>query len=295
MGSKERIANVYESLIAGDIETLTHFGFERSRTAGIPIAWEDRIIIRGNGQAFYTHLRSQVDGGDEPIGKWSDVIDTEVIKELAIALRDVQFHTINSEAISPGEEVIKDVLITKDASYTVILKGESNMVMDMAPVDVILRRIANILVSRGRGAALNIELEVNDFPEIKARIILRNVGDKDILLPNPLKNRCSDRDYLRVEIGPVQQVSPGVTAPDVIFEPLKLPVSEDIPTPWDDDYLYIGAGKLIAYPIIIPVMVPDKQRYIIRAVYSNYCPDESLAGFDIIRGRVFSREVECAG
>jgi len=272
------------------------FSVARARSAGEPILWQEKISLALGGQAGYSTLRSFVDAGGVPIGVWDAPAEGAVVQAVATALLESKFWELGAEPMAPGAEVTTWSCATRDGDFALSANEGADLFMQMARVDLELRRSANSLVASGNGAALSCGLELANTGRVTvARISLANEGRRDCQIQNPLKGEAGPNAFLRLELGPLPRAEHGVTGPDVAFAPLPLPEIKELVAPWDQPVLVLRAGEKLACPFKHDIATSDYEGHYVRAVYSHYGTAILKPELPRIRGRVFSVERQLKG
>jgi len=288
------VTEVLKLIARGQAPKGTKFAIKHSRRAGTPLLWEEVISIELDGNMHYSTLRSFVDAGGSPIGFWAGASDPGTVQALAETLLQVKFRDIPSTPIMPGGEANSWEVMIQDEKIVITTGDDPDIMMELSPVDVLLRRTANQLVSSHNGAALKLQL----FTEIKGKtatvqVAFINDGDKDLQIQNPLIQADHDKTFLQIEIGVPPVEVAGITGADIKYQPLSLPSIKNPPAPWDKPYIALKAGEQIVCPLQLPIDLPTHLGHFIKATYANYAPNENStasSSLPLIRGQVFSLE-----
>jgi hypothetical protein len=266
----------------------------RVQAAGEPHGWYESISYERGGLVRYLRSRSQADEGGAPIGVWQAPADDASAQALASALCAVQAWNVPSATdLPPGAEVVNWSCVTSDAILDLVVGGGSPVLQAFAPLDLVLRRLANGLVEGSAGASLRVALQAKVVGAAAVvRVALINDGHQRAVLVNPLVDEPTDADHFRLEIAPLPPSVPNETGYGAVFAPC--PVSllpPQVDPPWDEPYLVLDAASRLLLPHAPSVPLPGPGRYLLRAVYSNQGLLDQVAGLTVIRGRAFSNEV----
>jgi hypothetical protein len=272
---------------------------ERVQSVGEPRLWEERIAFERGQAQHYSRIRSLVDEGGVPIGAWTTSAEEWRVPVLARTLLEVGIWTHASDSeLLPGMEVVNWTCITSHGVLDLIAAGSSPVAHAMAPLDLELRRLANVVAASPYGAGLRVALQARPAQnrQYECRIGIVNDGDRPCLVVNPLGGGLTGQDYLRVESALVPEEEPGVTGPGPLFEPLPVDLAALLaqvpePTPWLDEYLLLMPGTPLIVPVRAHLVLPPGS-HLLRAVFSTYGYLDRVAGLPVIRGRAFSNEVE---
>jgi len=290
---QEHIVNALRQLAAGATSGL-EFSVESLRSRGTPLLWEERISIQQGHQQRYSTIRSFVDASGAPIGIWEAPAEAKTIQELAKALCETRIWELSSEPLISGGEINSWSYEISEEKATLSVPGGSPVLMAISDVDLQLRRIANALVASRSGAALSCQLKLTELSGgwVNAQIALINEGKQDCLVQNPLIISGRKTDFLRIELGepPIQQ--PEMTSAGIQYQPLPIQVPSDLPPPWNGEYIVLHSGKRIDCPLKGSVNVSEHRGYFIRAVYSHYGRPTITHEVPLVRGRVFSAELQ---
>jgi hypothetical protein len=264
---------------------------ERYTRAGEPIYWEEHITIEHGALQRYVRIRSAADEGGAPIGIWQSATDAKAVQTIAHAHYVSQAWTLASSNIAPGEEVITWRYVINDETWQLSAVAGSPLLITLGNVDQAFRRVANVLVASGSGAAVVSELLVERLSDgvWNASIALINRGKQDCFLQNPLIAKGSD-DYLRIEVGSVPSDPPGTTGLGIQYEPLAMRVTEPLPERWKEPLLMLKAGERLICPVQNELRSAALRGYFARAVYSHYGNPLVKLALPVVRGRVFSTE-----
>jgi hypothetical protein len=85
---------------------------------------------------------------------------------------------------------------------------------------------------------------------------------------------------------------PGETGTDIAYRPLNLPPIGKLPAPWDQECLVLKAGEQVVFPFKLQIDVSANRGHYVRAIYSYYGSAATHADLPLIRGRVFSSEIQ---
>jgi hypothetical protein len=289
----ERMAAALEQ-VATDPDAERSFSFARGRQAGTPLYWDELISVVGGGDQTFHTVRSTVDEGGEAIGTWSSAAGGDVVRALARNLLAAKIWTLPSDPISPGQDAIEYAYTTSVGVGRLTVTADSPSVFQLASVDSEAREVANDLRERHTGAELTclVDLERQSDETALATVSLRNDGDRPGVLPGPFAPGGPDH-YLRLEIARAQAETPGVTSLGLEYAAVPVPALKALPEPWSDRFLYLGPRSTLVVPVRFPVPLRRAGSFC-RAVLSTYTEARQVAGLPVLRGRVFSREIDGA-
>jgi hypothetical protein len=263
---------------------------QRHSKIGTPTFWEERVSIRAGQQQRYESIRSAVDAGGAPIGVWHAAADPAAVRSLAAALHAAQFWAVPAPRIEPGEECVEWLCEIDQRRLRLFAPESSPAGFKLADVDLLFQRIANTLVETGGGAALVCELEIGADGD--ASVALRNVGNRDCEIQNPLRAAADDSTYLRIEVGFSTPTPPGVTENGIDYQPAPLELPRALPPPWDAPLVRLRAGERLVTPVRARLAAFGGRPGFVRGVYSHYGLAQPRDGLPLIRGCVFSNELE---
>lgn len=290
MPNEDKLKSDLETLAVGAIQNRK-FSANRTQRIGTPALWAESIEFSLGGKQFLSRIRSPVDEGGGAIGKWSSPADARVVKALAEVCLQVSIWDIEDEPPSPGQEITTWEIVTDNAKKIVTLAGGSPKLMSLINVDIIFRRLANVLEQGRQGAVLVCELIIKSVGSGKVgRIVLENTGNQDFLVPNPFKVESDNCNFTRVEVGAVPVEVPGTTSADIEYRAVAARV-EDLAPPWDRRFVRINKGQRLGLPISFDLSVTSAQKLLARAIFSNYAASPDIDGVPVIHGRVFSQEI----
>ena len=278
--------------IAGGLGPDDRLIMERFQTAGTPSYWEEEITIEHNGRQRYLRVRSPVDEGGASIGLWESPADPRAVRAIANALYKTQIWNLSDAPVEPGEELITWRYVADDEEGTLSVPAGSPILSTLSNLDLQLRRLANLLVGTGNGAALECELILGRPIDgaISAGIALVNHGKQDCLVQNPLMPSRRESDYIRIEAGAAPAEAPGVTGLGIRYVPLPMPRPEVLSPPWDQELVPLKANSRVNWPVTVPLRIASLQGNFARAVYSHYGTATGTPELPVVRGRAFSIE-----
>ncbi len=279
--------------IAAGADPGAPFAVERSQTAGTPALWHEVISVEAGESQHYLRVRSQADEGGAPIGRWSAPAMGEQVQALAQALCDAAIWTLASEPVAPGEELITWRWVTAAGVGSLSVPAGSGLLSQLAPLDLVIRKVANALVRIHAGAELSCQVSlVERDGATEGSVWLVNEGDRDCLVLNPLHPTGRGSDFFRLEMGHLPDEQPGVTGLGIQYAAMPMVQLDAPPPPWDNPYLLLRSGDMLECPTGAPLSPPRKGRHFLRAVYSRYGDEHEIGGVPVIRGRAFSEEHE---
>lgn len=280
--------------VAARVRPEQVFALERYQASGTPPLWEEAIAIRHGHQQTFCRLRSPADEGGVPIGRWHGPAEGALVQLLARTLLEVGLLELVSEEVPPGAPLLRWRYLTEAGLGELVAPAAAPTLEVLEPLELELRRLANDLEDTHRGAELRCELELTSTAGgASARVRLVSSGSEDILLANPLARNAGPRQFLRVEMGPPPEATPGVTEAGIQYQALPLPVlPSPLPPPWDQRLLLLRAGASLELPVPVPLLAARPGRSLVRAVYAGYGFEPDVAGVPVIRGQAFSEELE---
>jgi len=275
---------IAESLaaLADDPQAVKSFSLRRIQSAGSPLLWEERFCVDLE-RVFYLRRRSQVDEAGAPIGKWSRPVDFTTLKALAAALQASMVWENAFEHVVAGAERIQWQLDVNGETWSGQLSGQSAALFKLAKLDLTLRRIINHLLHSRQGRALVCEFNIRG-----GQISLYNPANSPVTVVNPLATAMNHMDFLRVELAKPTVAAKGQTGLGWQFKPIRMPLPDVIPVPFEQTFIQIGADDRIHFPMKCPVS--GYHQHIVRAVYSNYMDMPEDESSELVRGRAYSVE-----
>lgn len=282
--------------IAANPAMAAGFSFERTRRAGTPALWEERVAIAAGAQETFETVRSAVDDGEEPIGRWSAPATAGHVARLATALQASRIWTLASGPVSPGQTVIEYRYTTDAGAGSLVIPGDSKLVFSLMALDNEVRGIANALCDSHSGAELVCRLSLvrETAQRLSAGITLVNDGNVRGFVPNPMLAGGNPDDFLRIEVARPEAEQPGVTSMGLVYSTLPLRLPAQLDAPWSDAYLLLEAHSRLELPVRVPLRITPGDRFFVRAVVSCYSPVRDVDGVPVLRGRAFSRECDTA-
>jgi len=266
---------------------------ERVQRSGSPSVWDERISLSAAGEQKYETVRSAVDEGGSPIGRWWSGVPSTHFKEVAQALLASRMWSHASEQVSPGQELIEWRCAVRGAVASLVVAGGSPLLFSFSDLESVLRGMATDLMDAHHGCELVCELALEKKGRgLEAALSFRNDGDHDALIASPWRETPGFDDYLRLEWGYLPREVPGVTSEGITYEPLTLARPPELPAPWTDAFVLIPAKSSLALPVTLSVESPAGAPFSLRAVYSAYGAERDYAGLPVLRGRAFSKDVE---
>lgn len=277
----------------GEAPAGTKCSLTRIRRGGTPLLWEETISIELGGKAHYSSLRSFVDAAGWPIGIWETPANEQTVRALARTLLEVKFWDIPIPPVAPGGEENRWECSVGNGVISLSADDGPGILMKMAKVDLLFRRIANDLIASRSGAALNCKLHISHRgTTAEVEVALVNEGNMDFQIQNPLKSPDVRNNFLRVEIGAVPAEVPGVTGSEIAYKPLDFPDTGKPSAPWDQDCIILKAGQEVIWPFKLPIDLSARRGQFVRAIYSHYGTTRTHAGLPLVRGRVLSSETQ---
>jgi len=267
----------------------------RGQTAGEPIFWQESIAFARGLTQSYSRTRSGADEGGAPIGTWTTAAEEWRVQTLARVLSEVAIWSRESDRdLAPGMEIVNWTCVTDDGVFDLFVASSSPLLQAFMPVDLELRRLANFVEESRQGASLRVVLQVQmSGTHISVQTGFINDGNRPCLIINPFLYEQTDQNFFRLECAAQPEEQPGVTGYGAEFQAQPVEwLPEPVPDPWADEYLLLLPQRLLVLPVSPPVGPFEPGAYMLRAVYSNYRFLDIIAGVPVIRGRVFSNEVE---
>lgn len=99
-------------------------------------------------------------------------------------------------------------------------------------------------------------------------------------------------NFLAVELGAASPDTPGVTGAGIAYRSMSIPGIGKLSAPWNQDFLVLKAGAKLICPFVLPIDLKAHRGDFVRAVYSQYDQASSPPDLPLVRGRVFSKEIQ---
>jgi hypothetical protein len=226
-----------------------------------------------------------------PIGSWLAPAEDRRTQLLAQVLCDVTlWHRSSAIELLPGMDVYGLSVITRAGVLDLTLDAMSRDAAELAPVDGVLRDLAQTLESAGMGASLRLQLRLDQVgDQLEARASLINDARRACLVVNPFVEPEWSGAEFRIEVAPLPPETPGVTTPESAFRRASLAVGE-LPAPWQDPYILLIPRTPLAVPAVARLGPFQGRPHLMRASYGNGGMLERMAGVTVIRGKAFSNE-----
>lgn len=298
---RERLRQALGALAQGEAGFMA---LGRVHAEGEPTGWREDIAWERGGLQSCLRWRSPLDAGGARIGRWQAPAQELHGQALAQALVKLQFWALQSDtALEPGVGIVNWTCATAEAVVDLVLKAGSPRLMAMAPLDQVLRDIANALEAGQQGSSLRLALQAQgQGTSSQLRLGLVNEGSQRTVLVGPAAFGAPGPaqvalNGLQLELAAMPEAVPGQTAPDAVFKPMRLNPHASLrgSAPWEDEYIVLHPRQPRLLPqalVMDPLLDPlPPGRHIVRAVYAYYGALDQVAGMPVVRGRVFSNEV----
>jgi hypothetical protein len=289
MMAKHPITENYNKVLTDD-ELWESLGLEYNFTAGTPILCSDRLIIKGDGKATFSTIRSRMDLAGEEIGNYEGEIDKEHVRELFQQLKDSGFESLPPEEGSISGASRHRLAITIGGAYA--FSSFSTFPTAIETVDDKLREIINT-VRENKLRVLKLTIDISKPAKgkpIDVTINFPNLGTEPFFIRNPKNMKQTKRDVFAVEYGLIPEEKPGFTSPPIQWKQVKL---EELKVEKDElDYIRLEPGATHSVKATKAVTIDEPGKYLIHAIFGDYELNSTVAGVPILRGHAVSEDVE---
>lgn len=291
-----------DDILTGDEALLSGFGLERRTTVGAPLfsetyLWDERLTLRGNGNAGLSTRRSIADVSGAPIGDFLARQGKEDMLGFVRLIRDARLDEMQPFRIEPVETKIRLTVVAGGVSRQNFI-GVTDPAA-LAPLQPILQELDRLAaaVSKNPTTALSLGLEISDATpaNINAQrtvtLNFRNIGPLGFWIAHPQTvagdpaagdERCALLYGHRAEV-----------PPDVTPLPMQMRAAALVAAERDDqELLWIPGASEVKLTFTADLDFDQPGLYLMRAVYAAYSGEDAIGGQRRLRGCVFSDETQ---
>ncbi|MBI2689145.1 MAG: hypothetical protein HYX27_22815 [Acidobacteria bacterium] len=282
---------------AGHEGVLAGFGLERYIVYGPPMGsslrqWEERLTLRGNGEAAYENMRSITDGSGDEVGLYRGTVSRQALADVIELVDQVGLMDEAPYRIEPADMAIRITIIAGGIEAVKhIGVNEPERIQHLQPLFRRLQEI-ELRVRNHPARTMSIEMSTPESAEVGMQVLPVNLrfvnrGTESYWINHPRslgKGAYYDRCSLNYGLRP--SIEPGITPPPIeVMEAVLRPDREE-----GLQMIWLPAGAVQEARLLAEVNFHQPGEFLLRAVYSNYSGEDLVGGVPRMRGCVFSAE-----